>query len=814
MSRTSQKNPPRRMAMALWALSGLATLTLELLWMRQAALWAGNTVTAAVLVTAVFFLAAAMGNLMGGQLSASRRRPLLVYAVSEALAGGSALLGHALAIWLRENHGIPAFLAVLALAAPASFFSGIAFPCLAAAFSRGASRRVADIAPLYASNLLGAACGVAAGGVLLPFWLGMKTTLVVAAALQLSGGLLALRLAAWLPQEVFPEKSTTVSKTPQAPLTGWLLLAASGLLALSAQSLLLVWARQIWEGSLYTAAAVLAVFIGGLGLGALAAGAWRRKGKSVRSLLVGYSVASALLLMLVPHFGTALSLDRHDLQAATPPGMLGEAIALCALVLLPLCFCLGGIFPLAWELAGLGRRADEGWVIARASALNKLASSIGAAAGLFLLQPAAGLAHATLWIATGYALIAASMRRRALWLAVPVGLAFWLAPPPPGIRPGLRLIATEAGAYGPVSVVEETSTGSRQILLNSRQRLSGTQAALSSQKHQSWLPLMLCRQPDRVLTIGMAAGISAAAALDFPIHELHAVELVPEVAAAARKHFGPWNEKLFSDPRARVIIGDGRAELVRSEGCFDAIILDLLFPAEEGTAGLYSRDFLRQARQKLAPGGVCCIWLPCYQLTPQTAGIVVRTFLEAFPHAIAVRANFDPLAPVVGLVGASTPIPFSSGHFAARLGGLTFPDSPFLRTPDHALLMLAGDLHAAVPPFGGFPVTSDDAPVFAFLGPRQPRGKERLYGFPFLDWIGKRFPDPGFPSLTLTDTSAAELHAHLRAANFYQAAASASLVMEGDSRPPGVRERQIRQYLGTASQLAPRSVLQLENLGR
>jgi spermidine synthase len=369
-----------------------------------------------------------------------------------------------------------------------------------------------------------------------------------------------------------------------------------------------------------------------------------------------------------------------------------------------------------------------------------------------------------------------------------------------------------------VSVVEDRASGSRQILLNSRQRLSGTRGALSSQRHQSWVPLLLCRKPERVITIGMAAGISAAAALDFPVKELLAVELVPEVAAAAHDHFSEWNRALFSDPRARVIIGDGRVTLAQSSGAFDAIICDLLFPAEEGTAHLYSRDFFATARARLNPGGVFCLWLPCYQLTPQTAGVVVRTFLDVFPNAVAVRANFDPLQPVIGLLGSGEAIPMSRDYFAARLAS---PDvaalaarSPFLRSPDHALLLLVGDLRAAEPGFDAFEPTTDHAPLFAFIGPRQPRGKERLFGFPFLDWIGRRFPQARFPSCDLGVTPPEGLLSNVRAGNFYMAAAAANGVLPGDTRPEEVRLRQVRQSLERARALAPAALLDFGDLGR
>lgn len=791
----------RRWVMALWALSGLSTLTLELAWMRQMALHAGSTVIAATFVTAVFFTCAALGNLFGARMASRQKAPLRLYARFEVAAGLAALVG----FFASRALPLPPWLLTFVLAGPASFCSGVAFPSLAEVFVPDREHRTASAAPFYAMNLIGAALGVVAGGVLLPFWFGLQTTVLIAAALQLIGGLLAMKI-------------TSPSRDPN-PLSlasftsGWFMLATSGLLSLASQSLLLTWTRQALEGSIYAMSAAMAVFIGGLGLGALVAGICRKRGHGTMSLLALFGAASALLMMLLPFIGEALSLRVIHLSGETPAQMLVSSIWKTTLVLLPLTFSLGGIFPLAWELTGLGH-SSEGRVMGTALAVNKLASAAGAAAGLFVLLPLAGLVKGTLIVAAGYAGVAIWAQRKAAWLVLPLLIAFWTSPFTPGLTPDARLISTTTSAYGPVNVIEDKHTGSRHIQLNSRQRLSGTRNALSSQRHQSWLPLMLCRKPERVFTLGMAAGISAAAALDFPIRELHAVELVPEVVEAAREHFAPWNEKLFRDPRARVIVGDGRHELAKASSNYDAIIADLFFPAEEGTAYLYSHDFFTLARSRLTPGGVFCVWLPCYQLTPQTAGIILHTFTQAFPRAIVVRANLDPLQPVIGLIGSRDPLPFSHAHFATRLQGLAFPESAFLRSANHALLMLLGDLHAAEPGFDAFSITKDDAPVFAFLGPQTLGTQERLHGFPFLDWIGKRFLTPRYPSCELGNTEPDTLLNALRAANFYQAAATSNTVLESDTRPAEVRERQVRQLLDRAAELAPTATLTMPDLGR
>lgn len=812
---TVRSNYPGTAAWSLlWALSGFSMLTLETVWMREAAVRAGNTAVASALVMAVFFVSAALGNLLGARLVAGSPVPLRWYARFEILAGLAALAGLLLERTLVSGSILAG---TLVLAAPASLLSGVSFPSLAEAFVTRPEDRTARGGVLYGMNLLGAALGVAAGGVLLPWWLGNNGAFGVAVAAQLAGGALAWRLArpAAPVRRSKPERLGS-APAPVPPSAGWLLLALSGFLSLAAQSLSIVWARQVFEGSIYVLCGVLAGFVGGLGLGSLAAAALRRSGRPPMDLLPWFAGAGAVLLLSVPAVGGWSCAREMALSAGTPAGLLLEALARCSLPLLPVAFCLGGVFPLAWELAHM-QTPSQGRMLGAAMALNKIAAGAGAAAALFWLMPAAGLIRGTQAVAWGYVLVALLpllfTRPRSVRALLPAALPLAIglvaslqAPQMPGLTPELRLISADEGAYGPVAVVEDRDTGSRHILLNTRQRLSGTRDALSTQQHQSWVPLLLCRNPEKVMSVGMAAGISAAAALDLPVKELCSVELVPEVARAAREHFSEWNARLFTDPRSRVIVDDGRRALARS-GKLDAIVCDLFFPAEEGSALLYSREFFRLGLHRLRPGGVYCLWLPCYQHTPETAGMIARTFAEVFPHAVMVRAGFDPVSPVVGLIGSPGPIPLSrdflAGQLATSWGRELAGKSPFFLSADHAWLLILCDLHSAEPSFADFPPTTDDRPLLAWLGPRKPRKGERLHGFPFLEWIGKRSLSGQFPSCDLGEDPPPDLLATIRAGNYYFAASAASVSVPGDPRPEAVRLRQVEDYLKRASELRP-----------
>lgn len=812
-------------------------LTLEMVWMREVSLRAGNTVVAAAMVFAAFFTAAALGNWLGAAASRRCKIPLLVYGGFELLAGSAAVVTFVAGQWLWRHWdaGLSAFsgpvLITLLFVGVPSFFSGAAFPNLMRMFVADRERRASHGGLFYGANLLGASAGVAVGGVLFPWWLGLRGTFTAAAVLQITGGALAVWIALRMNRDPVGKNArgeAPVSRSAAADW-GWGLPFLSGALSLAAQALLIMWARQILEGSIYAVSSVLAAFIGGLGLGSLAAGMLRRRRYRATMALAGFAALAALLLFVVPLAGRHLIAQGVEWTGATPPVILGQSLFWSSLWLLPLTVCLGGVFPLTWELA-CRKSGDEGAVAGIALAVNKMGSALGMVAGNFLLLPALGLSRGTCAIGWGYLLLCLLMLFRdrrwptlAVWTALlPLaGFGAWQTlrhPDALGLRPNETPLAVYPGSYGEVSVLNNLETGSHQILLNSQQRLSGTKRALSSQRHQAWVPLLFCRDPERVVTIGMASGISAAAMLDFPVKELYALELVPEVVRAAREHFAPWNSRLFADPRTRILTGDGRAVLQHLPGKFDAIICDLFFPNEDGTANLYSREFFENALSRLNPDGVFCLWLPCYQHDPETAGIVIRTFMDVFPNAVAVRSNLDPMQPVLGLLGSARPLPASRKFLEAQLnspaGRTIATQSPFFRSPENAWLLLAGDLHAAEPGFAKYPATTDDRPLFLFLGPRASSDRHHLVGMVFLNWIGRQFPRPLFPSLELAATPPSEILGAIRAANYYFAAAIASSVIPGDTRPEELRQQQTAGYLRNAGGLCPNARLPVEALNQ
>nr|MBA3476714.1 fused MFS/spermidine synthase [Actinomycetota bacterium] len=83
-----------------------------------------------------------------------------------------------------------------------------------------------------------------------------------------------------------------------------------------------------------------------------------------------------------------------------------------------------------------------------------------------------------------------------------------------------------------------------------------------------------------------------------PAVQVDAVELDPEVVAAAYKYF-----ELPRDPRLKVEVEDGRRFLAGNEGRWDVIIVDAFY-SDSIPFHLATREFLELVRSRLAPGGL------------------------------------------------------------------------------------------------------------------------------------------------------------------------------------------------------------------
>lgn len=222
-----------------------------------------------------------------------------------------------------------------------------------------------------------------------------------------------------------------------------------------------------------------------------------------------------------------------------------------------------------------------------------------------------------------------------------------------------------------VSVVEDNA-GIRRLHINNRQQ-EGSSATRHVDARQAWLPLLLHPTPRRALFLGFGTGATASAAAEDPRLDVVAVELLPEVIAAAI-HFRPPTSAGGGPPRLRVLAADARRFVRASSETYDVIISDNFHPARSGSAALYTVEHFQMVRERLAATGLYCQWLPLHQLDLDTLRSIVRSFVAVYPNAWALLASNSLDTPIVGLVARADDRRLSLGELRHRLSNAAQPE--------------------------------------------------------------------------------------------------------------------------------------------
>jgi spermidine synthase len=698
------------LALGLMAASGFAALGYQIVWTQQSTIWLGHEAAAVLAVVAAFFGGLALGALaLGARIDASRH-PGRWYAACEAAIGlwslALAFLMAPAGKWLLGLTGAQpspawqwavAFLGTFVLLLPATAAMGATLPAMERVMAR-LRREGSPIAALYAGNTFGAVAGVLAAA----FWLvpefGLARTAAVCAALNLTCAAAALKLFA-----------DSGEPAPARPRAGGVLflLAATGLLGIGYEVLVVRVLSEVAENTVYTFAMLLAVYLVGTAAGAAAY--TRRPGVGDRLLPM---LAAACLLGASSLFG-AEKLKATVLEALGPSmaaALAGEAAIAVAAFLLPT-FMMGAVFS---HLSTSARAAGIGF--GRALGVNTLGAAIAPLLFGVLLLPALGPKFALLSVAAGYL---ALMSWRALfpWGAAAVILGLAVFAPPLAfvdVPEGGRIVSYKEGAMAAVSVVED-SGGVARLRIDNRQQ-EGSSATRLADSRQALLPLLLHPAPRRALFLGLGTGVTASAAAEDPMLQVDAVELLPEVIDASaffrRKFEG-------SAARLHLMAADARRFVRATSQRYDLIVSDNFHPARSGSGSLYTVEHFKAVRDRLAAGGLFCQWLPLHQLDSATLRSIVRSFVTVYPDGWALLATNSLETPVLGLVALKDGNRFDVGQVRRRLADSATSPAKFGIDDDLALLgsFVAGP--RALARFAGdAPLNTDDHPVVAYRAPR------------------------------------------------------------------------------------------------
>ncbi|PLX81417.1 MAG: hypothetical protein C0614_06590 [Desulfuromonas sp.] len=705
-------------------LSGFASLVYEILWVRYFSYLIGGTVISLSLVSAVFLGGLAIGYRYLGRLGDKQERPLRLYVRLEvgialfsllplSIHGFLPQLVDPLFLVLAETPPLLytfQFLLTCLLILPCTICMGGTVPVMLGAF------RDTPLAPAlaryYFINTLGGAAGVLATVFLLLPQLGAYYNHLLAFCLSLaSGGVAALVEKEHAPVSIAGEEKEKGKIAPAlAGLTffcGFFILACE---ILWSRLLMLYLGNTIYAFGIILGIVLLAIAAGSLIFPLLP-----------QRLVHSWRFAAGLLLVMTLSVGVpALYYDqaaqlfyRANLQAGSSWGLLITLQMATVLLLIGIpTFCSGLFFPLIAGLCttGSGTRSRTAGQI---GFWNPTGTILGSLVPSFWVLPALELRDGFLLLSVlvfvaGLAICLFRIGRdnRTAALRWGIGLAlFWILPvifsrswdqkmihsglylytpyyqELGSLRKGLgqsRLLFSKHDRESSVAI-NENRMGERFMTINGKVD-AGSGQDMATQYLLAHLPMLHHPDPQKVMVIGLGSGITVGSAALYPSTQIDCLEISPAVVEAS-DFFKKENRNALADPRVRLRVADGMYYL-RTEGeTYDVIVSEPSNPWQQGNASLFSRDFYRQVRNRLAPDGIFCQWIPLYDLSPRHLKTALATFKESFSDSLLFLNSGDLL-----VIGANTPI--------------TQP-SPFTQVPTAVSQQLAhinitgvGDLYA------------------------------------------------------------------------------------------------------------------------
>lgn len=197
-----------RFILVIFALSGFAALTYEVIWTRLLSLVFGSTVYAVSTMLTAFMAGLALGGYLGGLWSDRTKNVLFVLGLVECfigLFGIWTLVGFELVspiyFYLYKTfqasfiiYSVALFILSLAIMVPPTTLMGVTFPLVSKFYARDGDQLGTSIGEVYAFNNVGAILGSFSAGFIMVSLVGVTKTLVVAASVNLAIGLFLIFL--------------------------------------------------------------------------------------------------------------------------------------------------------------------------------------------------------------------------------------------------------------------------------------------------------------------------------------------------------------------------------------------------------------------------------------------------------------------------------------------------------------------------------------------------------------------------------------------------------------------------------------------
>jgi spermidine synthase len=659
-------------------LSGATGLVYQVLWSRSLARFFGSTTEAVCVVLAAFMAGLGLGAFWLGRRADRVASPLALYGKLEigiglyALAVGplvklaGALYG-SIGGSLSPAAAIPLKLVLSALVlAPPCALMGATLPALLRAVSPSPESARRAVGLLYGLNLLGALVGCLATGLFLLEAAGIFRTTLGAALVNVLVGAGALALARKDAGGAEVEAPASAADAADTPLIRYAFagLFVSGATTLGMEVVFTRVLGLVFGVSSYAFALTLAVFLLGLGLGALFERRLARRAGPLdyAGVAIAVAAAGAGALLAMPGVPRAVLYLRQIPGLGFWQVLLAKGF-LALVLLLPLAALAGLSVPLLLglftdDLGRLGGRVGAAYLVNTAGTVaGSLATGFllvpsfgteGALRALLLLSAATGLAGVLLFapragvrafgaacaLGAGALALAAPRWSPLVFLNSDTAYEPAVATSRAEIEQTLRSYPNEVLSFveGRDATIGVTQTPNvRSLVVNGHADGSDYQD-MSTEVMLGVVPLVVHPNPRSVLVIGFGTGVTARSAVRVPeVASVDVLEIERAVLDAAPL-FAHVNGGVDKDPKVHLVRDDARAYLAAAPKKWDVVISEPSNPWRAGVASLYTEEFFRDVRRALAPGGVFAQWMHLYGIDDATLRIVFKTISTAFPE--------------------------------------------------------------------------------------------------------------------------------------------------------------------------------------